>query len=100
MENFFKEYVAMWKRWSDFKGVSNVREYWMAILINFIISAIIGAIGVQILTSIYPLAVLIPSLALLFRRLHDTGKTGWYLLWFLLPVIGWIIVLIALIKED
>jgi len=100
MESFFKEYVDMWKRWSDFSGKSNVKEFWMAWLINFIVSSIIGAIGIAVLTSIYPLAVLIPSLALAIRRMHDVGKSGWYLLWFFLPIIGWIMVIIALAKQS
>jgi uncharacterized membrane protein YhaH (DUF805 family) len=100
MESFFKEYVDMWKRWSDFSGKSNVKEFWMAWLINFIVSSIIGAIGITVLTSVYPLAVLIPSLALAIRRMHDVGKSGWYLLWFFLPIIGWIMVIIALAKQS
>ncbi len=103
MENLFKEYVAMWKNWSDFEGKADVRDYWMAWLINFAISILIFAIGdainVSALSTIYSVAILVPSISIAVRRLHDTGKSGWYLLWMILPIIGWIMVIIALIKK-
>ncbi|MBN2605172.1 MAG: DUF805 domain-containing protein [Bacilli bacterium] len=101
MEEFTKEYVSMWKRWNDFSGKSNVREYWMPVLIGIIISVIFSILGRfgQSIAGLYNLAVLIPSIALFIRRMHDTGRSGWYWLWLLLPIVGWIIVLLALIQK-
>lgn len=104
MKNFTFEYVEMWKRWNDFDGKSDVREYWMAILVGFIVSVILSIldsfIGINLLGGLYWLAAIIPGWALLIRRFHDTGRSGWYWLWALIPLIGWIIVLIALIKDS
>ena len=94
----------MWKRWNDFEGKSNVREYWMAFLVSIIISVILSIvdaiIGINIITSLYSLAVIIPTWAVMIRRFHDTGRSGWYWLWLFLPFIGWIIVILALIKPS
>lgn len=98
------EFKQMFIRWNDFSGKSTVREYWMVWLINILISAVLQALG-QLsgffgwVSYIYGLVILVPSLALLIRRLHDTGKSGWYILWLLVPVVGWILLLIALIKQ-
>lgn len=50
--------------------------------------------------SIYSLIVFLPSLAVLFRRLHDRGSSGWSLLWILLPVIGLIILVVYLLTDS
>jgi uncharacterized membrane protein YhaH (DUF805 family) len=95
----------MFKRWNDFAGKSNLKEFWMPVVLNILISAIFQAL-VQLapffnyIYGIYGLILLIPFLALNFRRLHDVGKTGWYLLWYLLPIIGWILVIIQLAKPS
>ncbi|MCK5387970.1 MAG: DUF805 domain-containing protein [Candidatus Izimaplasma sp.] len=100
METFFKEYVDMFKRWSDFEGKSDLKEFWMAILINFIISSILTAIGVQAIISIYGLIAIVPLIAVNIRRLHDMGSSGWNILWWLLPIIGWIIIILKLVKPS
>ncbi|MBU1020409.1 MAG: DUF805 domain-containing protein [Firmicutes bacterium] len=101
MEEFTKEYVLMWKKWNDFEGKSTVREYWMPVLIGIIISIIFGILGRfgQSIAGLYNLAVLVPTIALFIRRMHDTGRSGWYWLWLFLPIVGWIIVLLALIQK-
>ncbi|CAN5768070.1 hypothetical protein BH23ACT10_BH23ACT10_15590 [soil metagenome] len=53
-----------------------------------------------LLGSLYSLAVLIPSLAVGVRRLHDTGRSGWWLLIGLLPVIGWIVLLLFMVQDS
>ena len=85
--------------YADFNGRATRTEFWMFILFNCIASIIITAIGyllhISVLSSIYSLAVLVPSLAVGVRRLHDTGRSGWW--WFIafVPVVGciWLIVL-------
>ena len=100
MENLFKEYVDMFKRWSDFEGKSNVREYWMPVLISFIIGTIIGMLKINVLSYIYSLIVIIPMISLTIRRLHDTDNSGWNYLWWFLPIIGWIIIILKLVKPS
>lgn len=103
MDEFTVEYVSMWKRWNDFDGVSNVREYWMAVLINFIITAILAALGrafslFNIIDYIYGIALIIPAIALFIRRMHDINRSGWNWLWGLIPIVGWIYVIYLLIQ--
>lgn len=100
-----KEYVAMWTRYFDFGGVSTRREYWMAYLFNFIVATILGAIAaaapaLTVLTSVYALAILIPSLALTIRRLRDAGKGWGWIFIVLVPLVGWIIYLVLLCKPS
>lgn len=75
----------------------------MFILINVIVSVIAlildGALSTSVFSPIYDLAVLLPQLAVTFRRLHDTGRSGWNLLWYLLPLIGVIVMLVFLCEE-
>lgn len=80
-------YLKVLKQYATFSGRSRRKEYWMFFLFNIIITygIIFIAIGLEmpslsILSSIYSLAVLIPGLAVGVRRMHDAGKSGWFLL--------------------
>ena len=91
-------YLAVIKNYVGFSGRARRTEYWMFFLFNLIIGIVLEIIGLalktQILYYIYGLAVLLPNLAVGVRRLHDTGKTGWWLLIGLIPIIGWIVLLV------
>lgn len=104
MDNLPVEYLPFWKQWNIIEGKTNLREFWIPILINIVISILLGAIGAvlgtNLLASLFSLAILVPSITIAVRRLHDCGRTGLYLLWFLLPLIGWIIVIIALVQPS
>ncbi len=93
-----------------FSGRAHRTEYWMFTLVNLIISLILVAVeniiglvpeggGQGVLSGIYTFAVLLPSLAVGVRRLHDTGRSGWWLLIGLVPLIG-VIVLIVFFVQD
>jgi uncharacterized membrane protein YhaH (DUF805 family) len=83
----FNYYLEAFKRYADFNGKSNRPEYWYFVLVNIIISILVsivaGMIKLPVLSTIYSLAVLVPSLAAGVRRLHDTNKSGW---WILVPL--------------
>ena len=85
-------------KYALFDGRARREEFWMFALINFIISAIVGAItkmiGFESLSFLYSIAVLVPSLALGARRLHDTNRSGWWQLLSFIPIIGWIVLII------
>jgi len=98
-------YLMVLKKYAEFNGRSRRTEYWMFVLFNFLailVLAALGGVGIAISEDyggilfvplgIYVLAVLIPGLAVAVRRLHDTGKSGWLLLVFMLvgmiPFIG------------
>lgn len=80
-------YLKVLKQYADFKGRARRKEYWMFFLINTIISY--GIVGIAFaaelpalssISSIYSLAVLLPTIAVGVRRMHDVGKSGWFLL--------------------
>jgi uncharacterized membrane protein YhaH (DUF805 family) len=81
----------------DFQGVTGRQPFWMFILINLLISIALGVVVTLIhlrpLLYLYDLAVLLPTLGLSVRRMHDVGKSGWWVLIGIIPVIGWIIVI-------
>ena len=77
-------YTSVLKKYADFKGRSSKTEFWYFIAINLLISVALsfigGLISFEFLSSIYALVVLVPSLAVGARRMHDIGKSGWYYL--------------------
>lgn len=94
-------------QYTNFSGRATRKQYWMFVLYNVIISLILGIIdGIifkgQVLSAIWSLAVLLPSIALGVRRLHDLGKPGWWFFMILIPIVGPIalIVLFCLKGED
>jgi len=98
-------YLAAWKKYADFSGRSRRREYWiftlfntLAMLVLAFVDSMTGAFsrdaGIGVLSGIYGLAVFIPGLAVLVRRLHDTGKSAWWCLILLIPLIGPIVILV------
>ena len=88
--------------YANFDGRARRSEYWYFALANFLVGFILGIIGgfvpvVMYISYLYSLAVLLPGIAVAIRRLHDIGKSGWYLLVVLIPIAGaiWLIVLLA-----
>jgi len=80
-----------------FSGRAVRSEYWYWLLFTFVagffLGIVDGILGIQLLSSLFSLAVLLPSIAVAVRRLHDLDKSGWWLLILLIPLIG-VIVLI------
>ena len=95
----YKEYF---QRYFDFSGKTSRSGYWWVVLANLIIGTVLGFLGSigTTISAVYSLITIIPGLAIVNRRLHDTGRSGWNLLWLLLPIIGWIILLVYLIGES
>lgn len=92
-------YIAMWTNYFNFSGRTSRAAYWWAVILNWAISGIL-AWAFPTVGTIYGALTFIPGLSLSFRRLHDVGKTGWFLLWSLVPLVGWIIVLIQYCKPS
>ena len=104
-------YLKVFQQYADFKGRARRMEFWMFTLINAIIAFIIAVIermmgwnfeesDTGFISSIYSLVVLIPSIAVSVRRLHDVGKSGWMLLLNFIPLIGQIWLLILFITDS
>jgi uncharacterized membrane protein YhaH (DUF805 family) len=93
-------YLRVLRKYAVFSGRACRKEFWLFVLFNWIISLVLGLIdGVAglvdaqskygILRSLYILAVLLPGVAVTVRRLHDTGRSGWWLAIFIgTPVIA------------
>lgn len=84
--------TAALKGYVDFAGRATRSEYWWYLLFWFIVVGVTGAIN-ENLGAVVVLALLLPSLAVAIRRLHDIGKSGWWFLINFLPLIGGLIFL-------
>ena len=99
MGELFDWYMVSLKNFTNFSGRARRMEYWSFVLVNMIIAFCVSLLGSTDLDSLYSLFVLLPSIAVTVRRLHDTGRSGWNYLFMLIPIVGWIILLIMLIDE-
>jgi len=104
-------YLEALKKYAVFSGRSRRKEYWYFFLFNsifYLILLIIDTLtgtynqenGMGLLTMIYFIAVLLPSLGLSVRRLHDTNRRGWWILLSLIPIIGAIVLLIFMVQDS
>jgi uncharacterized membrane protein YhaH (DUF805 family) len=97
-------YLAVLKNYAGFGGRARRKEYWMFTLFNSIfIAALIAidlAIGTNIPYLVYALAVLVPALAVGFRRLHDTGRSAWWFFIALIPLVGSIVLLVFFASDS
>ncbi|MBS3902946.1 MAG: DUF805 domain-containing protein [Anaplasmataceae bacterium] len=105
--NYQDTYIGVLKKYAVFDGRAGREEFWTFTLINLAINVVLnvlsGVIGIifSMIGMIFGLAVLIPGLAVGVRRLHDIGKSGWWILIGFIPVLGWIVLLIfALMKGE
>ncbi len=92
------------EHYADFDGRARRTEFWMFALINFIVAIVLAFIGNMIhftwISTIYSLAVLVPSIAVTVRRLHDIGKSGWWWLIVLVPFVGFIVLLVFAVMDS
>lgn len=113
-------YIAVLKKYAVFSGRARRKEYWMFVLVNFIIGFVldfiealfmpgssrmslpgVGSIGAPwIIYSLYNLAVLLPSIGVAIRRLHDTNRSGWWLLIELVPLVGAIGLIVWTVRDS
>jgi len=91
-------------QYAGFTGRARRSEYWywtLAYLIAYVVAFIIDNIlGISLVTIVLALAALIPSLAVGVRRLHDTDKSGWFLLIGLIPLIGAIVLIVFFVADS
>ncbi len=102
-------YLEALKKYAVFSGRARRTEYWMFYLFYIIFAIVlfvidnilgIGGEGGGLLSGLFVLAMLIPSIAVTFRRLHDTDRSGWWMLIGLVPLIGGIILLIFTLQDS
>ena len=104
-------YLEVLKKYAVFDGRAQRAEYWYFFLFSMIISLVFVVIdiatgsfneetGFGLLSGIYTLAVLIPTIAVGVRRLHDTNRTGWWMLLALVPLIGFIVLIVFFVIDS
>lgn len=106
----FDWYVAVLRNYAGFSGRARRKEYWFFLLFNILISMGLSLVdrftgnsgissGMGFLSGLYALGTFIPGIAVTMRRLHDTNRSGWWMLISLIPVIGIIVLLVFLASE-
>ncbi len=97
-------FIDAFRKYADFSGRASRQQYWMFILIfmiiYFVLAVVDALLGMFVLAAIFNLVLLIPSLSIAARRLHDTGRTGWWQLIIFLPLIGIIVLLVFLVQDS
>jgi len=103
-------YIQALKKYAVFSGRAHRREYWFFTLFNMIFSCVAfsidylaglaGEMGYGPFGTLYGLAVLLPGIAVSVRRLHDTGRTGWWLLLSFVPFVGALVLLFFMVGDS
>ncbi len=104
-------YLMALKKYAEFQGRAQRKEYWMFTLFNFLAMVLLGLVGAllggggegglgDVLQGLYGLGVLVPGIAVTVRRLHDIGKSGWWGLVALIPLIGSLILIYFAVKDS
>ncbi len=104
-------FLVALKKYATFSGRSRRSEYWYFILFYLLICIVLGildgiigssggASGIGILSGIFMLAMFLPSLAVGVRRLHDTDRSGWWILIGLIPLIGAIVLIVFFVQDS
>jgi len=105
MDQFVASYKAAMMRYNDFSGRTSVGGFWRFVAVNillFLVFGILGAVSSLFLIAfmVYWFAVIIPSIAIAVRRLHDTGRSGWMILLGLIPLVGSIILIVFYVQPS
>ena len=91
-------YLEVLKEYDEFRGRVNRKKFWMFVVVSFFISIFLININIGIFM-VYSLLILLPSLGVTVRRLHDTNRSGWFILLLLIPLIGGIYLMILCSEE-
>lgn len=103
-------YLATLKKYAVFDGRAQRKEYWLFVLFNLIVSIVLTIVdrltgtysadyGMGALGAVYALAVLLPGIGVSVRRLHDTDRSGWWLLIVFIPILGALVLLVFMILD-
>ena len=104
-------YLEAFKKYAVFQGRSGRKEYWFFVLFNIIVSMVLGYIdrltgtfvadaGFGIFSAIYTLAVILPGISVSVRRLHDTGRSGWWFMITIVPILGFFVFLYFMVLDS
>lgn len=102
-----QEFLGTFKKYAVFEGRASRREFWVFFVGLFVLAIIVSVLEVVLglrgdsmsmtgpLSLIFSLGILLPYIGVSIRRFHDQGKSGWFFLLNLIPLIGWLVFLIA-----
>ena len=96
--NFQDAIKACFQKYVDFNGRAKMPEFWWFFLFCFAGGVVLEFVSSPISWA-FSLATLLPSLAVGARRLHDTNKSGWMQLIWLIPILGWIYMIYLLVQD-
>lgn len=86
------------RAYAQFSGRASRAEFWWFVLGTTLLSLAVGTIDAvlrtSLLSSLFSIFLIVPNLAISARRLHDTNRSGWYMLLALIPIAGWIVLLV------
>lgn len=99
--DFMTSVKTVFRKYADFNGRAIRSEFWWFVLFCIIVGMVLGALdamvfgygSIGIFALIFQLGTIIPSLSVGARRLHDIGKSGWWQLLMLVPILGWILLI-------
>ena len=97
--NFSQALQHVFRNYANFNGRARRSEYWYFMLLNAIV-AVFNFTPLAPVSALYSLAVLVPTLAVCFRRLHDTGRSGAYLLLLFVPIVGEILLIVWFVQDS
>ena len=106
-------YFGVWRKYAVFGGRASRAEFWTFVLFNLVAESALIALdlivfgtqspigaGAGVFSAIYSLAVFLPALGVTIRRLHDVGRTGWWVLIGLVPLLGLIVLVVFCIGDS
>jgi len=99
MNDLLRWYAWPWQRYAQFSGRSSRKEFWTFYLGNLLIVLTLSSLiqsPARTLLIVFALAVFVPTLAVMVRRLHDQGRRGWWVLLGFIPAIGGLVVLVLM----
>lgn len=95
---FTESITTCFQKYATFDGIASRSEFWWFVLCQFLVNAVLSVVSSK-LGMVASLVFLVPSIAVACRRLHDTDRSGWLQLLGLIPIIGWIVLIIFYAQE-
>lgn len=98
---------SVFSKYATFSGRARRSEYWYFVLLQVIVTAVLNglysateSVAFPVILVLFDLALLVPSLAVCWRRLHDIGRSGGYYFFILIPLVGWILLLVWMCQDS
>jgi uncharacterized membrane protein YhaH (DUF805 family) len=108
--SFTEAVSSVLRQYATFRGRARRSEYWWFFLFSLLVSLVAGIVdgvlgtttetGLGFIGAVVSLALLLPTLAVVVRRLHDTDRSGWWILAFLIPIAGFVLWLVFMLSDS